>query len=56
MPSDLLTKAWELELPKIKYFLLSEVGRIDESVESIFEDLLPYYFAVRGKYTQENGT
>lgn len=56
MPSDLLTKAWELELPRIKYSLLSEVGRINEAVKSVFEALLPYYLAARGKYTNENGT
>jgi hypothetical protein len=56
MTSDLLTKAWELELPKIKNFLLSEVGRINESVKSVFEALLTYYLAVRGKYTHEKGT
>jgi hypothetical protein len=56
MSSDLLTKAWEHELPKIKYFLLSKVGRIDEAVRSMFEALLPYYLAVREKYMHENDT
>ena len=56
VPFDLLAKAWELELPKIREFLLSRVEEINACVESVFDALLPYYLGVRGKYRKQNCT
>ncbi len=56
MSPELLRAAWEHERPKIRVCLLSEAERIDASVTSVFDALLPYYLTVRGKHLKEGGT
>ncbi|MDO9028651.1 MAG: Cthe_2314 family HEPN domain-containing protein [Candidatus Roizmanbacteria bacterium] len=56
IPPELVNKAWQKERPQISKLLQVDIRKLNVSINAFFNELLPYYKAIRIKLDSQTGT